>query len=340
MDLQKQIQDWIEEVKGVELTSDQELGAFKSRFTGKKGVLSQIGKEFATLNSEEKAQVGRLLNELRQLIDTKVNRYYETKRKKQVIDSVLDPSLPPRSVPGALHPLAFVTERVVSIFRQWGFQVADGPEIEDDWHNFTALNFEEDHPARDMQDTFFLDDQKQWLLRTHTSTVQIRIMESISPPIRILAPGRVYRNEDISARAHCFFHQIEGLAVDTQSSFAEMKGLLHAFVRRFFERNEIRVRFRPSYFPFTEVSAEMDIECLICKGEGCSVCKESGWVEILGCGMVDPNVLRNCGIASNKYQGYAFGMGVERLAQLLFQIPDIRLYTLNYADFLHQFSFV
>lgn len=340
MELLDQIQGWIEEVKKAQITTDQELIAFKTRYTGKKGVFSEVGKVMRELSQEEKAKVGRALNELKRLVEEKVKAYYEEKRRRKVTFSVSDPSFPPRVEEGLLHPLSYVTERVVSIFRQWGFQIADGPEIEDDWHNFTALNFEEDHPARDMQDTFFLDETKQWLLRTHTSTVQIRIMESVEPPIRILAPGRVYRNEDISARAHCFFHQIEGLTVDTHSSFAEMKALLHEFVRRFFEREELGVRFRPSYFPFTEVSAEMDIECLICEGKGCSVCKESGWVEILGCGMVDPNVLRNCGISPAQYQGYAFGMGVERLAQLLFQVPDIRLYSLNYASFLKQFRFI
>jgi phenylalanyl-tRNA synthetase alpha chain len=256
----------------------------------------------------------------------------------------LDLTLPGNSIPiGARHPITLVRNRMVSIFQRLGFSIADGPEIEDDWHNFTALNLPENHPARDMQDTFYIHysaDGSDWLLRTHTSNVQIREMQKGKLPIRIICPGRVYRNETISARSHCFFHQVEGLYIDENVSFADLKQTLYFFVQEMFGRgsSEVKVRFRPSYFPFTEPSAEMDISCFICDGKGCRICKHTGWVEILGCGMVHPKVLENCGIDSNKYSGFAFGMGIERPTLLLYDVNDIRLFSENDARFLKQFS--
>jgi phenylalanyl-tRNA synthetase alpha chain len=239
---------------------------------------------------------------------------------------------------GSRHPISIVRSRILEIFSHIGFTVAEGPEIEDDWHNFSALNFPENHPARDMQDTFFIEDsgEKEMALRTHTSSVQVRVMESTKPPIRILAPGRVYRNEAISARAHCFFHQVEGLYVDEGVSFADLKQTLLYFAQEMFDANT-KIRLRPSYFPFTEPSAEMDISCNICGGKGCNVCKYTGWVEILGCGMVDPNVLENCKIDSTKYSGFAFGMGIERITMLKYAINDLRLFSENDVRFLKQF---
>ena len=238
---------------------------------------------------------------------------------------------------GSRHPLSIVRHQIVSIFKRLGFAVEEGPEIEDDWHNFGAMNLPEDHPARDMQDTFYVNQNPDWMLRTHTSSVQARIMETQAPPIRVICPGRVYRNETISARAHCFFHQVEGLYVDENVSFADLKQTLYFFVQEMFGK-DVKVRFRPSYFPFTEPSAEMDISCMICNGDGCSVCKQTGWVEILGCGMVHPKVLENCKIDSNKYMGFAFGMGIERITMLKYQIKDLRLFSENDVRFLKQFT--
>jgi phenylalanyl-tRNA synthetase alpha chain len=238
---------------------------------------------------------------------------------------------------GTRHPLSIVRGQMVSIFRRLGFAVAEGPEIEDDWHNFGAMNLPEDHPARDMQDTFYIQQNPDWLLRTHTSSVQARVMETQKPPIRVICPGRVYRNETISARAHCFFHQVEGLYIDENVSFADLKQTLYFFVQEMFGK-DVKVRFRPSYFPFTEPSAEMDISCQICSGKGCNICKHTGWVEILGSGMVHPKVLENFGIDSTKYTGFAFGMGVERITQLKYQVNDLRLYSQNDMRFLKQFT--
>ena len=250
----------------------------------------------------------------------------------------IDWSLPGDPVAlGTRHPLSIVRNQIVSIFKRLGFAVAEGPEIEDDWHNFGAMNLPEDHPARDMQDTFYINQDPAWLLRTHTSSVQARVMEKQKPPIRVICPGRVYRNETISARAHCFFHQVEGLYIDENVSFADLKQTLYFFVQEMFGK-DTKVRFRPSYFPFTEPSAEMDISCLICGGDGCNVCKHTGWVEILGSGMVHPKVLENFGIDPNKYTGFAFGMGVERICQLKYRVNDLRLYSQNDVRFLKQFT--
>jgi len=251
---------------------------------------------------------------------------------------LIDLTLPGTVFPtGSRHPISIIRNKIVAIFQRLGFVVAEGPEIEDDWHNFTALNLPESHPARDMQDTFYVSQDPPWMLRTHTSSVQVREMEKGILPIRIICPGRVYRNETISARAHCFFHQVEGLYIDDSVSFADLKQTLYFFVQEMFGK-EIKIRFRPSYFPFTEPSAEMDITCLICGGKGCNVCKHTGWVEILGCGMVHPNVLENCKIDSNKYSGFAFGMGIERITMLKYQINDLRIFSENDERFLKQFS--
>jgi len=257
--------------------------------------------------------------------------------KMQAGESI-DVTLPGESLStGSRHPISIVRNRIVSIFQRLGFAVAEGPEIEDDWHNFTALNLPENHPARDMQDTFYVSQNPAWMLRTHTSSVQVREMEKEKLPIRIICPGRVYRNETISARAHCFFHQVEGLYIADEVSFADLKQTLYFFVQEMFG-DTVKVRFRPSYFPFTEPSAEMDITCLICGGAGCNVCKHTGWVEILGCGMVHPKVLENCNIDSNKYSGFAFGMGIERITMLKYQIKDLRLFSENDIRFLKQFT--
>jgi phenylalanyl-tRNA synthetase alpha chain len=289
---------------------------------------------------ERKKEFGQLLNEFKLFAEAK---YAELQLITDTTNSdkeneTFDWSLPGDTLRvGSRHPISLVRNQVVSIFQRLGFAVAEGPEIEDDWHNFTALNMPENHTARDMQDTFYISQNPDWILRTHTSSVQVREMEKGKLPIRIICPGRVYRNETISARAHCFFHQVEGLYIAENVSFADLKQTLYFFVQEMFGK-DFKVRFRPSYFPFTEPSAEMDISCLICGGTGCNVCKHTGWVEILGCGMVHPNLLENCGIDSNKYTGFAFGMGIERITMLKYQIKDLRLFSENDVRFLKQFS--
>jgi len=313
---------------------------FRIQYLGSKGLVKTIMGEMKNVPAEQKKEAGQLLNEFKLFTE---QRYEELKSATAVsqlptADSGLDFTLPGDSLnPGTRHPISLVQNRMVSIFQRLGFAVAEGPEIEDDWHNFTALNLPENHPARDMQDTFYISQNPDWLLRTHTSSVQVREMEKGKLPIRIICPGRVYRNETISARAHCFFHQVEGLYIAENVSFADLKQTLYFFVQEMFG-TDVKVRFRPSYFPFTEPSAEMDISCLICGGEGCSVCKKTGWVEILGCGMVHPNLLDNCGIDSNKYTGFAFGMGIERITMLKYQIKDLRLFSENDQRFLRQFT--
>ena len=289
--------------------------------------------------AENRREMGQVLNDLKLFAE---NKYEELKTAnengEEETESNLDLSLPGEALPlGSRHPISIVRNKIVSIFQRLGFAVAEGPEIEDDWHNFTALNLPENHPARDMQDTFYVSQNPDWMLRTHTSSVQVREMEKGKLPIRIICPGRVYRNETISARAHCFFHQVEGLYIADDVSFADLKQTLYFFVQEMFGEN-FKVRFRPSYFPFTEPSAEMDISCLICGGAGCNVCKHTGWVEILGSGMVHPKVLENCGIDSNKYSGFAFGMGIERITMLKYNIKDLRLFSENDLRFLKQFT--
>jgi phenylalanyl-tRNA synthetase alpha chain len=319
----------------------EDAEAFRLKYLSKKGIVTSLFSGLKDLEPEQKKEAGLWLNNLKNAAQDKF-----TILKNSLQQSVnpglssTDLTLPADfKLPGARHPLTIVQNEIIKIFSRIGFTVSRGPEIEDDWHNFTALNFPENHPARDMQDTFFVEKNPDIALRTHTSSVQIRVMEKTQPPLRMVFPGRVFRNEAISARAHCFFHQVEGLYIDENVSFADLKQTLFYFATEFFGR-DTQIRLRPSYFPFTEPSAEMDISCFICGGKGCRVCKNTGWVEILGCGMVDPNVLENCGIDSKKYTGFAFGMGIERTTMLKYQIHDIRLFFENDVRFLKQFESV
>lgn len=324
-----------------EITADKTLDAeaFRIKWLGSKGLVKALMGEMKNVAPDNKKEAGQLLNEFKLFAESAYEELNAgTNHKPKTTNDQLDLSLPGDPLPyGTRHPISLVKNRIIGIFQRLGFAVAEGPEIEDDWHNFTALNLPENHPARDMQDTFYLSQNPDWLLRTHTSSVQVREMEKGKLPIRIICPGRVYRNETISARAHCFFHQAEGLYIAENVSFADLKQTLYFFVQEMFGK-DVKVRFRPSYFPFTEPSAEMDISCLICGGTGCSVCKKTGWVEILGCGMVHPNVLDNCGIDSSKYTGFAFGMGIERITMLKYQIKDLRLFSENDVRFLKQFT--
>ena len=313
-----------------------EIENFRIAYLGKKGKITLLFQSFREVPVEHKKEFGQKLNILKNSASEKVNilkaEAVKSANKKSVIDYSL--TAQPTNL-GTRHPISIIKEQIINIFSQIGFSVSEGPEIEDDWHNFTALNFPEEHPARDMQDTFFIN--KEMALRTHTSSVQVRVMENKKPPIRTISPGRVYRNEAISARAHCFFHQVEGLYIDKDVSFADMKQTLLFFTKAMFGEHA-KIRLRPSYFPFTEPSAELDVSCTICKGKGCNVCKYSGWLEIMGCGMVDPNVLENCNIDPKTYSGYAFGMGIERIAQLKYEVNDLRLYSENDLRFLRQFK--
>lgn len=312
---------------------------FRIKYLGTKGLVKSIMGEMKNVAAENKKEAGQLLNEFKIFTEAKYEELKaQTVNGQTATASDIDLTLPGDALPlGSRHPISLARNKIVSIFQRLGFAVAEGPEIEDDFHNFSALNLPENHPARDMQDTFYIAQNPDWLLRTHTSSVQVREMEKGKLPIRIICPGRVYRNETISARAHCFFHQVEGLYIAENVSFADLKQTLYFFVQEMFGK-DVKVRFRPSYFPFTEPSAEMDISCLICGGTGCNVCKHTGWVEILGCGMVHPNVLDNCGIDSNKYTGFAFGMGIERITMLKYQIKDLRLFSENDVRFLKQFT--
>lgn len=333
-----QIEAYKEEMNEFTATDVAGVEVFRIRFLGTKGVVKQVMGEMKQVPIEQKKAFGQILNDFKAFAEARYEALQAATQQHAADESLLDYSLPGDAFPvGARHPLSLVRNQIVSIFQRLGFALAEGPEIEDDWHNFGAMNLPEDHPARDMQDTFYVSQNPSWLLRTHTSSVQARIMESQQPPIRVICPGRVYRNETISARAHCFFHQVEGLYIDEHVSFADLKQTLYYFVQEMFGK-ETKVRFRPSYFPFTEPSAEMDISCLICGGDGCTVCKHSGWVEILGSGMVHPKVLENFGIDSNKYTGFAFGMGVERICQLKYRVNDLRLYSQNDVRFLNQFK--
>ncbi len=337
--LLQQIEAYRKEIEGFAISNAQELEAYRIKYLGSKGLTKTLFGELKNVPNEQKKEMGQVLNDFRQYAEA---RYEDAKalagNGPAAAQETADLTLPGDPVHiGSRHPITLVRNRMVGIFQRLGFSVADGPEIEDDWHNFTALNLPENHPARDMQDTFYLQTNPDWLLRTHTSNVQIREMKKGKLPIRVVCPGRVYRNETISARSHCFFHQVEGLYIDEQVSFADLKQTLYFFVREMFDK-DAKVRFRPSYFPFTEPSAEMDISCFICGGKGCRICKHTGWVEILGCGMVHPKVLENCGIDPNKYSGYAFGMGIERPALLLYDVNDIRLFSENDARFLRQFT--
>ncbi len=318
-------------------STPDEVEALRIKYLSKKGEISLLFNDFRALSPEEKKAMGPAINELKDFATERINQLRVAVESVDVIDTSLDltRTASPISL-GSRHPLSIVRNEIISIFSRLGFTVAEGPEIEDDWHVFSALNFAADHPARDMQDTFFIQRNPDVLLRTHTSSVQSRVMEHSKPPIRIICPGRVYRNEAISARAHCFFHQVEALYVDKNVSFADLKQTLLYFAREMFGPNT-DIRLRPSYFPFTEPSAEMDISCNLCGGKGCSFCKGTGWVEILGCGMVDPNVLDACGIDSKIYSGFALGMGVERITNLKYQVNDLRMFSENDRRFLEQF---
>lgn len=337
--MHEKIRELLREISDIRAESLEEVERLRLKYLSKKGLVSALFDEFKTVPADQKKETGLLLNELK----TKALEQIENLRKSfesgdGPVEHGPDLTRPVDQMePGTRHPLSIVRNQMIDIFSRIGFTVTEGPEIEDDWHNFTALNFPPDHPARDMQDTFFIASNPDILLRTHTSSVQIRAMESNRPPIRMIFPGRVFRNEVVSARAHCLFHQVEGLYIDKNVSFADMKQTLLYFAREMFGE-EVTIRLRPSFFPFTEPSGEMDISCYICGGSGCNVCKYTGWVEILGCGMVDPNVLDNCGIDSAIYTGYAFGIGIERITMLKYQIPDLRLFFDNDVRFLKQFT--
>ncbi len=328
----------LDEVKGFKANAHDELEQFRIKFLGRKGLLQDLFDGFKDLPGDQKRDVGQLLNQLKNAAQEKLNEYKDTFQMASQNESDDDLTKPVDfKEPGTRHPLSLVRNNIIEIFTRLGFTVNEGPEIEDDWHNFSALNFPPEHPARDMQDTFFIEKNPDIALRTHTSSVQVRVMENSKPPIRAIFPGRVYRNEAISARAHCFFHQVEGLYIDRNVSFADLKQTLLYFAKEMFSA-DTKIRLRPSYFPFTEPSAEMDISCNLCGGKGCGFCKYTGWVEILGCGMVDPNVLENCGIDSKIYSGYAFGMGIERITNLKFQVKDLRMFSENDLRFLKQFE--
>jgi phenylalanyl-tRNA synthetase alpha chain len=341
--MENKIHQLLQEVKGFTAKTRQDLEHYRLKYISKKGALSELFDELKQIPAEQKKQAGKILNELKQAAES---RFQELTQQLETLTQTpgdeIDLTLPPvANTVGNLHPLTLTKNRIIEIFERLGFNVADGPEIEDDWHNFSALNFPANHPAREMQDTFFIEKSNQEggdvLLRTHTSNVQIRMLEKQKPPVRAIMPGRVYRNEAISARAHCFFHQVEGLYVDRNVSFADLKQTLFHFAKEMYGK-DIQLRLRPSFFPFTEPSAEIDVTCLICKGDGCVVCKRSGWVEIAGAGMVHPNVLKHCGIDPEEYTGFAFGMGIERVTQLRYQVNDLRLYSENDIRFLRQFN--
>lgn len=336
--IEQQIAAYKQEIQAFEPATAADLEAFRIKFLGTKGIVKAISGEMANVPKEQKREFGLLLNGFKQFVEERYAQFEHLKDGAGAAFTDADFTLPaePHRL-GTRHPISIVRNNIISIFERLGFAIAEGPEIEDDWHNFTALNLPENHPARDMQDTFYISKAPDWLLRTHTSSVQVRAMEKGQLPIRIICPGRVYRNETISARAHCFFHQVEGLYIDENVSFADLKQTLYHFVKELFGE-DTRIRFRPSYFPFTEPSAEMDISCFICGGKGCNVCKHTGWVEILGCGMVHPKVLENCGIDPEKYTGFAFGMGIERITMLKYQIKDLRLFSENDVRFLEQFE--
>jgi phenylalanyl-tRNA synthetase alpha chain len=341
--MQEEINKIQDEINAFIISNESELDHFRIEFVGRKGRLASLFDQLKNVPAETRREVGQSLNSLKNLAESKFLEAQENFSNKQAdVKSPDDLTISEPISQGSLHPLTMVRARILEIFNRMGFSVSDGPEIETDFYNFTALNFPANHPAREMQDTFFIEKgsgeiQDDVLLRTHTSNVQIRLMQHQKPPIRSVMPGRVFRNEAISARAHCLFHQVEGLYVDEKVSFKDLKDTLYHFAKEMFGK-DTQVRFRPSYFPFTEPSAEMDITCLLCKGEGCNVCKQAGWVEIAGAGMVDPNVLENVGIDSTKYNGFAFGMGIERITMLKYQIKDLRLFTENDIRFLKQFS--
>lgn len=335
--IQEKIQSLLEEVSSLTASDAQGLEELRIKYLSKKGVVNDLMNEFRNVPADQKREIGMKLNELKTALQNKFNELRQNLATQEDDYTDLDLTRTPYPINlGTRHPLSIVKGEIIDIFSRLGFSVANGPEVEDDWHVFSSLNFAEDHPARDMQDTFFIEQHPDIVLRTHTSSVQSRVMENSKPPIRVICPGRVYRNEAISARAHCFFHQVEGLYIDKDVSFTDLKQVLLTFAREMFGA-DTKIRLRPSYFPFTEPSAEMDISCNICGGKGCAFCKQTGWVEILGCGMVDPNVLEANGIDSKIYKGYAFGMGVERITNLKYQVKDLRLFSENDVRFLDEF---
>jgi phenylalanyl-tRNA synthetase alpha chain len=327
----------IKEINDYPSSGTNNIEQFKIRFLSKRGVITQLFSDFKSVPADQKPLIGQKINEVKELAWKKYTELSQGDNKNREALVIVDPTVPGELLPlGSRHPVSLVRKEIIDIFLRLGFTISEGPEIEDDWHVFSALNFSQNHPARDMQDTLFIKKDPDIMLRTHTSSVQVRVMERYKPPIRTISPGRVFRNEAVSARSHCFFHQIEGLYIDEGVSFADLKQTLIFFAQEMFGK-DIRIRLRPSYFPFTEPSAEMDISCSICDGKGCNVCKYSGWLEILGCGMVDPNVLEFCNIDSKKYTGYAFGMGIDRIAMRKYQINDIRILFENDKRFLDQF---
>lgn len=327
-----------EQISALQADSSDALEALRIKYLSKKGEISALFNEFRTVPADQKREIGVKLNELKNLATDKINELKAAFEEKNDADAGIDLTRSAADAPlGTRHPISLVRKEIIDIFARLGFTVAEGPEVEDDWHVFSSLNFAEDHPARDMQDTFFIQRSPDILLRTHTSSVQSRVMEVTKPPIRIICPGRVYRNEAISARAHCFFHQVEALYVDKNVSYSDLRQTLLYFAREMFGP-DTKIRLRPSYFPFTEPSAEMDISCDLCGGKGCSFCKHTGWVEILGCGMVDPNVLEACGIDSKEYSGFALGMGIERITNLKYRVKDLRMFSENDVRFLEEFE--
>lgn len=336
--MKQRIENLSKEIQALTASTPTEVEELRIKYLSKKGLIASLFNDFRTVPADQKKEMGQLLNRLKDLATDTINGLRDALSSKDELPAGLDLTRTPSPIPmGTRHPLSLVREEIVDIFHRLGFTIAEGPEIEDDWHVFSSLNFAPDHPARDMQDTFFIQRSPDVLLRTHTSSVQTRVMEHTQPPIRIICPGRVYRNEAISARAHCFFHQVEALYVDKGVSFADLRQTLLYFAREMFGA-DTKIRLRPSYFPFTEPSAEMDISCDLCGGKGCSFCKGSGWVEILGCGMVDPNVLEACGIDSKVYTGFALGMGIERITNLKYRVKDLRMFSENDTRFLDEFA--
>ena len=334
----EKIQRLLAEVENLKAQNAEELEALRIKYLSKKGEISALMNDFRSVPAEQKKELGMKLNELKTKVTNHINELKEQFAAQDTGTDDLDLTRTAYPIPlGTRHPLSIVKNEIIDIFSRMGFTLADGPEVEDDWHVFSAMNFAEDHPARDMQDTFFVEAHPDIILRTHTSSVQARVMDKQHPPIRVICPGRVYRNEAISARAHCFFHQVEALYIDENVSFSDLKQALLILAQELFGA-DTKIRLRPSYFPFTEPSAEMDISCFLCGGEGCSFCKGTGWVEILGCGMVDPNVLELNGIDSKKYSGWALGMGVERITNLKYQVKDLRMFSENDTRFLKEFE--
>ncbi len=332
------IKKLFEEAKNFDANNLESVEEFRIAYLGKKGHLNDLFSDFKSVPSNSKREIGQQINELKNYVTEKVESLINNLSHSKDTAIVPDLTVPGKSLQtGSRHPVSIIRNQIIGIFNRLGYNISEGPEIEDDWHVFSALNFPPEHPARDMQDTFFIEKDPDVLLRTHTSSVQVRVMEYSRPPIRTISPGRVFRNEAISARAHCIFHQVEGLYIDENVSFSDLKQTLMFFAKELFGK-ETKTRFRPSFFPFTEPSAEMDISCKICKGAGCNVCKYTGWLEILGCGMVHPNVLEYSGIDSDKYTGFAFGMGIERITMLKYEVKDLRLYFENDARFLEQFT--